>query len=99
MLDCMCRYSVSRHTYRTHYVCIPCRVSFKAVGSSRCPHCGGDMINAGKDLRVPRKGDKTGWRTLVALLEQGIGFHSCGCCGPGYRPRTPGELRRWRAQA
>lgn len=90
-----CRYGMK--TYRSHYVCTGCRVSFKHTppGSYECPHCGGPMIDAGKDLHVPRRADKRAWRVLVALLESGVRFHSCGCCGPGYRPRTPRELKAW----
>jgi len=110
MIDVMCRYAQGR-IYKTHWVCTRCRVSFKylpdyvvvslldasieRIEARRCPHCGLAMIDADRDLAVPRKADRAGWRTLVALLERGVRFHSCGCTGPGYRPRTPGQLRRW----
>ncbi|WP_228810330.1 hypothetical protein [Nocardia otitidiscaviarum] len=82
---------------RTHLVCLRCRVSFKYPtkhGPVPCPHCRADLIDAGSHLAVPRKLDKAGWRTLTAVLDSGLTFHG-GCCGtgPGYRPRTPREVR------
>lgn len=57
------------------------------------------MIDAGQDLAVPRRSDSAGWRTLTALLNAGVTFHS-GCCdGPGWRPRTPREVRERLAAA
>ncbi|MER0484200.1 hypothetical protein ABR737_38685 [Streptomyces sp. Edi2] len=52
------------------------------------------MIDAGADLAVPRRRDAAGRRALEAVLRAGLAFHG-GCCGtgPGYRPRTPREVR------
>ncbi|MFI9045421.1 hypothetical protein [Streptomyces sp. NPDC053427] len=89
----MCFYSSG-----THFVCLGCRVAFKRPATSRgpgsCPQCRGELINAGADLEVPRKRDTAGWRALTAVLRSGLTFHG-GCCGtgPGYRPRTPREVR------
>ncbi|GAB2552009.1 hypothetical protein [Nocardia heshunensis] len=82
---------------RTHLVCLPCRVSHKSTigqGPARCPQCQGEFIDAGPDLAVPRKSDRAGWRALEAVLTSGLTFYG-GCCGtgPGYRPRTPSEVR------
>ncbi|MDX2591432.1 hypothetical protein PV343_03905 [Streptomyces sp. WI03-4A] len=88
-------------TPNRHYVCLPCRSSFKKRGTwaSRCPRCGEDLIDAGQDLAVPKRRDTAGWRTLTALLNAGVTFHS-GCCdGPGWRPRTPREVRERLAAA
>lgn len=95
VVDCMCRYGMTM--YRSHYVCTGCRVSFKhtPLGEHRCPHCARVMIDAGRDLHVPRRGDRRAWGVLVKLLDAGVRFHSCGCHGPGYRPRTPWELKQW----
>ncbi|MFE4975850.1 hypothetical protein ACFRAR_27565 [Kitasatospora sp. NPDC056651] len=42
---------------------------------------------------MPKRSDTAGWRALTALLNAGVTFHS-GCCdGPGWRPRTPREVR------
>jgi hypothetical protein len=90
----MCRYA--EHHYRSHHVCVGCRVSFKHEGGaiSRCPRCTAVMVNAGRDLEVPRRNDTAGWRALAAVLDAGLDFHSCGCGGPGYRPRTPAAVRQ-----
>ncbi|WP_406840662.1 hypothetical protein ACICHK_38875 [Streptomyces sp. AHU1] len=57
------------------------------------------MIDAGFDLAVPRRGDKGAWKALEATLRAGLTFHSCGCDGPGYRPRTAAEVRERRRAA
>ena len=43
---------------------------------------------------MPRRGDEAGWRALDAVLRAGLTFHG-GCCGtgPGFRPRTPREVK------
>jgi hypothetical protein len=58
-----------------------------------CRNCGRTTVDAGRDLAVPRRADDKGWRTLIAVLSTGLTFHSCGCDGPGFRPRTPAEVR------
>ncbi|GAA2818780.1 hypothetical protein GCM10010505_49880 [Kitasatospora aburaviensis] len=83
-------------TTRRHFVCPPCRASWKrrpAPGRDRCPHCRGELIDAGQDLAVPRKQDDAGWRALTAVLAAGVTFHSRCCYGPGWRPRTPRQVR------
>ncbi|MFJ7098110.1 hypothetical protein ACIQWL_49340 [Streptomyces mirabilis] len=57
------------------------------------------MINAGFDLAVPRRRDKSAWEALEATLRAGLTFHSCGCGGPGYRPRSTAEVRERRRAA
>ncbi|MQS14987.1 hypothetical protein F7Q99_22665 [Streptomyces kaniharaensis] len=83
-------------TSRRHYVCLSCRVSTKrhgAAGQNGCPRCGEELFDAGHDLEVPKKRDEAGWRALTALLRAGVTFHSRCCYGPGWRPRTPREVR------
>jgi hypothetical protein len=92
----MCRYGM--HTYKSRLVCLTCRSTFKkaggpADGDDRCPRCRAAMVDAGRDLAVPRRRDAAGWRTLETVLRSGLTFHSCGCGGPGYRPRTWAEVR------
>ncbi len=81
-----------------HHVCLPCRASYKRRHRAEtCPRCRGPLIDAGQDLHVPRRSDTAGWRALGALLHAGVRFRS-GCCdGPGWRPRTPREIRERRA--
>ena len=90
----------------THYVCLPCRASWKVPvtrpSGGVCPRCGGGTVNAGTQLAAPRRRDTAGWRALGAVLASGLRFHSvCECCqdGPGYRPRTPREVRERLAHA
>jgi hypothetical protein len=91
----MCRYA-GMH-YKTHYVCLSCRVTFKhdfdPERERPCPRCRRAMVDAGRDFAAPRRADRAGWRALAAVLNAGLDFHSCGCGGPGFRPRTPAQVR------
>jgi len=87
-------------TRRSHYVCLPCRASWKKspdiVRVHVCPRCGGPLTDAGPQFAAPRRRDAAGWRALTAVLAAGLRFYpTCPCCedGPGYRPRTPREVR------
>lgn len=91
---------------RSHFVCVPCRVSWKKHGNGVrgdvCPRCGGPLVAAGLQLAVPPRRDTAGWRALAAVLAAGLRFDpTCMCCldGPGYRPRTPREVRERLAHA
>lgn len=84
----------------SHFVCLPCRVSYKkTAGYGRrlrdvCPRCGGQLLSAGSALAVPPRRDRAAWRALAAVLTAGLRFRQDCCgCGPGYRPRTPREVR------
>jgi DNA-directed RNA polymerase subunit RPC12/RpoP len=98
----MCRYAMGN--YKRRYACFACRKSYKRrnpgdVGHhgedrpARCPQCGLLMADMGRDFRPPRQADDRGWTTAEALFSVGVTFHSCGCSGPGYRPRDPRELQ------
>ncbi|MER5635477.1 deoxyxylulose-5-phosphate synthase [Kitasatospora sp. NPDC002227] len=90
-------------TGKTSYVCLPCRASYKQgfMGGQerRCPRCAGGLIHVGSAFAAPRRRDTAAWRTLSVLLNAGIRFHTGCCCGPGYRPRTLGEVRERMAYA
>ncbi|MDT0460933.1 hypothetical protein RM550_35355 [Streptomyces sp. DSM 41527] len=64
------------------------------TGPGSCPQCRAELIDAGADLAVPKRRDTAGRRALEAVLRAGLTYHG-GCCGtrPGYRPRTPREVR------
>ena len=86
--------------YKTHYVCVPCRRTSKINpyalgddGAPRCPQCAQPMLHVGRDFAAPRRVDERGWRALAAVLDAGLRFDSCGCGGPGERPRTPAAVR------
>jgi hypothetical protein len=87
----MCRYS--EHHYKERFICLDCRLSFKDI--STCPKCGKEMINIGRDFKVPAKTNLNQWKKVSLLVQNSIMFHSCGCGGPGYRPKTYQETKRW----
>lgn len=91
----MCRYSIPC-VYKGHYVCLPCRRSIKAEYRREhvpCPECGAPMVAMGRDFHAPRRGSRNQWRKVELLAARGVRFDSCGCRGPGYRPRTFAEAK------
>lgn len=102
----MCRYAIT--TYKPHYACLACRKAFRRRllrdqlsptpaqdKPARCPQCGLLMANMGLDFKPPRTTDEKAWEIVAKLWEVGITFHSCGCGGPGYRPRDPRAYREF----
>lgn len=100
----MCRYAMSY--YKPHYACFDCRKGFKRRllvdikkggedRPARCPQCGALMANMGMDFKPPPMKDTRQWRVLQGLYVAGQTFHSCGCSGPGYRPRSPEAYQRF----
>jgi hypothetical protein len=98
----MCRYATTR--YKPHFACFTCHKAFKRrlkddvdrAGDdhpARCPQCALLMADMGLDFAPPTIDDEKAWATLAALYSVGETFHSCGCNGPGYRPRDPSQLR------
>ena len=97
----MCRYGIYG-PYKQHYACFDCRKAFKQLPDCdlpdhvvqeraedhtvKCPDCGSPMNSMGPDFKAPRKTDKKQWAKVALLFEHGFAYHSCGCCGPGYRP-------------
>ncbi|WP_137994249.1 deoxyxylulose-5-phosphate synthase [Streptomyces vilmorinianum] len=85
---------------KTSCVCLPCRASYKqpygdrqSSSERRCPRCARTLIHVGSAFAAPRRRDTAAWRTLSVLLNAGVRFHKSCCGGPGYRPRTLGEVR------
>lgn len=100
----MCRYGSTR--YKPHYACFSCRKSFKrrlqsdvdpggVDRPSRCPQCRGEMASMGLDFKPPAQSKKKEWSILEELWTVGETFHSCGCGGPGYRPRSRRDYARF----
>lgn len=90
----MCRYSDAN--YRTHFVCLGCKWHAKDDRSGTpplCPTCRNEMVDMGRDFKAPRKEASNQWTKLRILVAQGVRFDSCGCDGPGPRPKTLGEAR------
>lgn len=94
----MCRYG--DHTYKDHFACFGCRKTFRKPESLqyKCPDCGEVMVNMGKDFAAPRKRNHKQWAKVQLLAQNGILFRSCGCSGPGYRPKTMREAHEFLSQ-
>ena len=102
----MCRYAF--HDYKEPFACFDCRKVFKQTtrwglpeserplpGERRlivCPQCGQPMADMGKDFHAPRSRNVKQWEKVRALYSAGFSFDSCGCCGPGARPKTLREV-------
>jgi hypothetical protein len=50
------------------------------------------MADMGHDFKAPTQGNVAQWKKVQLLFEAGFTFHSCGCCGPGYRPAELKEV-------
>ena len=59
---------------------------------AKCPQCGNFMADMGKDFEAPKMDDTKAWEQIQRLYSVGITYHSCGCTGPGYIPRTKEAL-------
>jgi hypothetical protein len=51
------------------------------------------MLDLGKDFKAPRRQNLAQWRKVAMLAAAWITFDSCGCRGPGSRPRTLAEAK------
>lgn len=103
----MCRYG-EYGPYKEHFACFECRKVFKQTnrwelpeevrpkkGEQRickCPQCGIPMADMGLDFKAPKKNDILQWKKVKILYEHGFSYHSCGCCGPGFRPSELSEV-------
>jgi hypothetical protein len=63
-----------------------------SCGLARCPECRRPMVAMGLDFEVPRQSDFKQWRKVEILARHNIRYSSCGCNGPGPRPRTLAEV-------
>jgi hypothetical protein len=61
----------------------------------KCPECGEPMIDMGLDFKSPRQNDDKAWRILHGLYRAGHSFHTCGCDGPGFIPKSLGDYRQY----
>lgn len=99
----MCRYAMCG-PYKQHYACFSCRKAFKlrnlfstdwwrtnrADAPVSCPECRQPMGDMGLDFKAPRQAAVKHWAVVEVLYHRGVRYDSCGCSGPGYRPK------RWR---
>ena len=56
-----------------------------------CPECGDEMIDMGLDFKPPRQSDAKAWKALHGMYRVGHVFHTCGCDGPGWIPKSKSE--------
>jgi hypothetical protein len=103
----MCRYAQT--SYKPHLACFACRKVYRRrlprdanyTGPEKppvCPDCAGPVADMGKDFKTPGKDELRAWRMAEQLWTIGETFHSCGCGGPGYRPRDPEAYREFLAE-
>lgn len=60
-----------------------------------CPQCSKPMINMGHDFKTPPKNDQKQWQKVKILYQHGFTYHSCGCGGPGYRPKNLNQVQHF----
>jgi hypothetical protein len=65
----------------------------------KCPECGSQMIDMGLDFKPPKQSDAKSWRTLEGMYRVGHAFHTCGCDGPGWIPKSTSDYRDYLAVA
>lgn len=58
---------------------------------AKCPNCGSEMFNLGRDLRLPPKSKKEQWRCIKYLYDNHYNIYSCGCSGIGTVPHKMEE--------
>lgn len=63
----------------------------------KCPECGGQMIDMGLDFKPPKQSDAKAWNILQGMYRVGHAFHTCGCNGPGWIPKSTGDYRKYLA--
>lgn len=83
--------------YPTSWVCVPCRLAFSDTRT--CPQCRTPMVDAGRDFAAPKRTNTNAWKAVELVLAAGLNYDSCGCTGPGPRPHTKAEMRRWTNEA
>jgi hypothetical protein len=56
------------------------------TNEAKCPNCGGEMANLGRDLRLPTKTKDEQWACIKYLVDNNYNIYSCGCQGIGFVP-------------
>jgi hypothetical protein len=92
----MCRYAFK--TYKSTFVCFKCQTGFKRRNISdidantteskdaKCPTCGAEAFNVGRDIRLPKKENSVQWQCIKYLVDHKYNIYSCGCSGIGFVP-------------
>jgi hypothetical protein len=63
----------------------------------KCPECSGQMIDMGLDFKPAKQSDAKAWKTLQGMYRVGHTFHTCGCNGPGWIPKSTSDYRNYLA--
>jgi hypothetical protein len=58
----------------------------ESIKDAKCPNCGNEMYNLGRDLRLPSKTKDEQWRCIKYLYDNKYNIYSCGCSGIGFVP-------------
>ena len=66
----------------------------EAYPTVKCPECGKDMVNLGKDLRFPKKERIEQWEAIEYLANQHFSFFTCGCSGIGIIPQNLAQAQQ-----
>jgi hypothetical protein len=66
----------------------PINQVLKSKAAVKCPDCEGEMVNLGKDLRLPKKDKKEEWSAIEYLANNNFNFFTCGCYGIGVVPQN-----------
>ncbi|MBB6331505.1 DNA-directed RNA polymerase subunit RPC12/RpoP [Chryseobacterium sediminis] len=61
----------------------------------KCPECSNVMADLGKDFKAPKKTAVKEWKIIESLFKTGKCFHSCGCDGIGYIPKSPNDYETY----
>ena len=61
----------------------------------KCPECGEPMIDMGLDFKPPKQSDTKAWQILQGMYRVGHAFHTCGCNGPGWIPKSTAEYHEY----
>jgi hypothetical protein len=56
------------------------------ANEAKCPNCGSEMYNLGRDLRLPTKTKDEQWKCIKYLYDTNYNIYSCGCSGIGFVP-------------
>ena len=63
------------------------RIDGNAVSKDfHCPNCRTQMVDLGRDLRLPKKDEDEQWQCIKYLLDNKYNIYSCGCQGIGFVP-------------
>jgi hypothetical protein len=60
-----------------------------------CPDCSEPMVDMGLDFKAPPTTNRSAWRILELLHQNGFRFQGCGCFVGFKPPRTLREVPDW----